>query len=119
MFVSKYTIFLERLFFERISGRKLELKEVQEPQTNIYMELELGVITFDVQYETKKTQELCRSGRTCYAPLRYQLLMEADDEKLLILKEPINYVEAICNIDSEKRLEAMKSEIDFLYTNQV
>jgi hypothetical protein len=28
-------------------------------------------------------------------------------------------VEALCNIDSEKRLEAMKSEIDFMYTNQV
>jgi hypothetical protein len=45
--------------------------------------------------------------------------MEVDDDKLLILKEPINYVEALCNIDSEKRLEAMKSEIDFMYTNQV
>jgi len=28
--------------------------------------------------------------------------MEADDDELLILDEPINYMEAISNIDSEK-----------------
>lgn len=66
----------------------------------------------------KKTQELRRFG-TRHASLRYQLSMEVDDDKLLILKKPANYVEAICNIDYEKWLKAMKSKIDYMYTNQV
>jgi hypothetical protein len=43
--------------------------------------------------------------------------MEADDDELLILDEPINYMEAISNIYSEKWLEAMKFKMDSMYTN--
>jgi hypothetical protein len=66
------------------------------------MEQEPEALTFDVKPETQGAQELCRYGRTCYALLRYQFLMEADDDELLILDEPINYMEAISNIYSEK-----------------
>jgi hypothetical protein len=38
------------------SERKIELKEVQEPQTNIQIESKLEAITFDVQLETQETQ---------------------------------------------------------------
>jgi ABC-type multidrug transport system ATPase subunit len=43
--------------------------------------------------------------------------MEADDDKLLILNEPTNYMKAISNIDFKKWLESMKSKMDFMYTN--
>jgi hypothetical protein len=51
-------------------------------------------------------------GRTRHAPLRYQLFMEADDKST-------NYIEEISNIDSNKWIEFMNYEIDFIYTNHV
>jgi hypothetical protein len=53
-------------------------------------------IIFDIQPET---QELHRSSQT---RLRYQLLVEVDNDKCLIFDEPTNYIEVISNIDSEK-----------------
>jgi hypothetical protein len=36
VFISKYVTFLEKFFFLEVkSGRKIKLKEVQEPQTDI------------------------------------------------------------------------------------
>jgi len=67
----------------------------------------------------KKIQELRKSGRTCHAPLRYQLLINVENDKLLMIDEPINYIEAIFDIDFEKQLEAMKSKMNSMYTNQV
>jgi len=37
--------------------------------------------------------------------------------KLIILDEPATYMEAISNIGSKKWLEAIKSEMDVMYTN--
>ena len=45
--------------------------------------------------------------------------MEVDDDELFILDESTNYMEAISNIDSDKWLNAMKCEMDSMYTNQV
>jgi hypothetical protein len=36
-----------------------------------------------------------------------------------MINEPTNYIEAISDIDYKKWLEAMKSEMDSMYTNQV
>ena len=44
-------------------------------------------------------------------PERYGFLIEDD--------EPTSYEEAMCDIDSEKWLAAMKSEMDSIYDNQV
>ena len=44
---------------------------------------------------------------------------EADDDKLLIVDEPTNYIEAISNIDLDKWLKVMKCEMNFMSTNQV
>jgi ABC-type Mn2+/Zn2+ transport system ATPase subunit len=51
--------------------------------------------------------------------MRYGLLMKAEDDELLILDEPVNYIELISDIESMKWLETMKSQIDSMYTNQV
>jgi len=45
--------------------------------------------------------------------------MKAEDDELLILDEPVNYIELISDIESMKWLETMKSQIDSMYTNQV
>jgi hypothetical protein len=83
------------------------------------MEPEPKAIAFDVQPETQETQELCRFSKTRHTLLRCQFLMEVDDDELFILDKPIKYIEAISNNDSEKWFEAMRSEMDSMYTNQV
>ena len=45
--------------------------------------------------------------------------MEVDDDELLILNEPINYIKTISKIDSEKWLEFIKSKMNSMHTNQV
>jgi hypothetical protein len=55
-----------------------------------------------ISFKLKKIQELRKSGGTCHAPSRYQLLINAENDKLLIIDDPINYIEAISDIDSEK-----------------
>jgi uncharacterized UPF0160 family protein len=44
--------------------------------------------------------------------------VEADDNELLILDKPTNYMETIYNIDSKKWLEFMIFEMDSIYINQ-
>ena len=51
--------------------------------------------------------------------MRYEILMEAENNELSILDKPTNYIESISDIDSKKWIEAMKSKMDFMYTNQV
>jgi len=49
MFVSKHTTFLKKDYvFKRRSERKIELDEVQKPQTYIQIKLEHETITLDV-----------------------------------------------------------------------
>jgi hypothetical protein len=55
-----------------------------------------------ISLKLKKIQELHKSGRTCHAPLRYQILIDVENDKLLMIDEPINYIDAISDIDSEK-----------------
>ena len=61
------------------------------------------------QQEAPSTHKLCRSSRICHILERYEFLMKDD--------EPTNYKEAMRDIDSERWLEAIKSEMDSLYEN--
>jgi len=45
--------------------------------------------------------------------------VEIDDDKLLILDKPTNYMEAISNIDYKKWFRANKSEMNSMYTNYI
>ena len=58
-----------------------------------------------------------RSSRVRYATQFYGQLVNT--VMLNELDEPANYKEAMEGPESEKRLEAMRSEIDSMYTNQV
>jgi hypothetical protein len=49
--------------------------------------------------------------------MRYGFLMKVENDKLLILDNPNNYM--IFNVDSKKWFEATKSKMNFMYTNQV
>ena len=55
-----------------------------------------------------------------YAPSRYGFIIENDNETSIIQDDdPLTYSEAIMSKDSDKWLDAIKSEIDSMYTNQL
>nr|AAK52163.1 putative polyprotein [Oryza sativa Japonica Group] len=61
-----------------------------------------------------------RSERIRRTPARYALLTTGQRDILLLDNdEPTTYEEAMVGPDSEKWLEAMKSEIEFMHVNQV
>ncbi|PKI73573.1 hypothetical protein CRG98_006021 [Punica granatum] len=123
VFVARTAVFLEKEFlFKGTSGRKLGLGEVL-PQNDIdrsmgkVAEQPQGVV---VQSYTQVTQEPRRSGRIRYEPERYGFLVTQENDVLLVDKdEPTTYAKAVTGPDSEKWLEAMRSEMESMYTNQV
>ena len=53
-------------------------------------------------------------------PLRYGFIIEYDNTTHIIENDdPTTYSEAVMSSDSDKWLNAMKSEIDSMYANQV
>ncbi|KAG8478355.1 hypothetical protein CXB51_028118 [Gossypium anomalum] len=67
-----------------------------------------------------ETQPPRRSLRERHAPERYGFLITTHGDILLIdQNEPRTYQEAVASPDSEKWLEAMRSEMDSMYENQV
>ncbi|PKI46220.1 hypothetical protein CRG98_033392, partial [Punica granatum] len=102
---------------------KLELREVL-PQNDI--DQSTGEVVEQVlqgvvgQSSVQVTQKPRRSSRIRREPERYEFLVTQDNDVLLIDNdEPTTYAEAVIGPDSEKWLEAMKSEMESMYTNQV
>ena len=112
-----------------MSGRKVELDEVILPS----LELESSTLektvpvmptptreeANDNDHETSDqvTTEPHRSTRACSAPEWYgNPVLEV---MLLDHGEPTNYEEAMMSPDSDRLLEAMKSEIGSMYENKV
>src|SRR5215216_1088647 len=130
IFVAKYGSFLEKEFVSKeVSGRKVELDEVIVPP----LELESSTSVKSVPVMSTRTREEAndddheisdqvtteprRSTRARSAPEWYgNPVLEV---MLLDNVEPTNYEEAMMSPDSDKWLEAMKSEIGSMYENKV
>ena len=70
--------------------------------------------------EPQQAQEPRRLGRICHEIERYGFLVtDNHDVVLMDQDEPTTYHEATNSSDSEKWLEAMKSEMKSMYDNQV
>lgn len=68
----------------------------------------------------KVAQGVRRSDRIRHEPERYGFLVTDNHDVLLVdQNEPTSYQEAISDLDSKKWLEAMKSEMQSMYDNQV
>ncbi|KAK9036819.1 hypothetical protein V6N11_021746 [Hibiscus sabdariffa] len=68
----------------------------------------------------KETQPLRRSTRERHEPERYGFLVTTHGDVILVDQdEPKTYQEAVASPDSEKWLEAMRSEMDSMSENQV
>ena len=61
---------------------------------------------------------LRRSNRVRNIPLKYGFVIENDNILYIIENDdPTIYLEAVISSDSDKWLEAMKFEMDFMYAN--
>ena len=53
------------------------------------------------------------------APIRYGFVIKNNEAHIIENNEPLTYTEAIMSRDSKKWLEAIKFEMDSIYSNQV
>ncbi|KAG8498488.1 hypothetical protein CXB51_005003 [Gossypium anomalum] len=123
VFIARTGVFLKREFVSRKgSGRKIELEEIRESQDTTEPEIKQQQIPQEIEEQVTavETQPPRRSLRECHAPERYGFLIATHGEILLIDQdEPRTYQEAVASPNSEKWLEAMRSEMDSIYENQV
>src|SRR6516165_4455936 len=108
VFVALHAVFLEKEFINAMdSGRKVELDE-DWGETRMDTSLSEPDQSHDDMVEPQPvTQEVRRAGRTLV------------DVNLIEDDEPTTNEEAILDIDFGKWLDAMKSEMDSMYANQI
>ena len=75
----------------------------------------------NVEHNTaKETQVVRRSSRIRHEPERYYgFLLTQSGDVMLVDDEPLTYQDAMNSPESKRWLEAMKSEMDSMYENQV
>ena len=123
MFVSKHAVFLEEEFLLREdSGSKVKLSEVQDALTDTSHLTESEAVIHDDELiaNSSKTQVFHRTSRIRSIPERYGFLIS--EQKDVLLKEndePTTYEESLNSSESDQWLNAMKSEMYSMYTNQV
>ena len=100
---------------EPIVEQQLDIQvEPKQPENQIQNDQE------DLPVESQQPVELRRSGRTTRKPLRYLLLGESyqaitnDSEE-----DPVNYKEALEDVDAQEWLKAMDCEMESMYSNSV
>ncbi|KAK8631738.1 hypothetical protein V6N13_028518 [Hibiscus sabdariffa] len=120
VFVARTGVFLEKEFLSsKRDRRNIELEEVQQQQVT---EPEVEQISQIVEENSTnlETQPLRRSTRERHEPERYGFLVTSHGDVILVDQdEPKTYQEAVSSPDSEKWLEAMRSEMDSMSSNQV
>jgi len=127
VFVARRGVFREReLIAKEVSGSNIDFEEIQESNdeipdvgTSIQPEVEIPVEPVD------ESLPLRRSARVSHPPEFYGLHITAEgdtlisDRTLVNLDEPANYKEAMEGLEAAKWKEAMDSEIQSMYDNQV
>src|SRR3954468_23395170 len=131
VFVAKNGSFLEKEFLAKgVSSQKVELEEVIKPSLQSMVSsaapevvpelaspVEDGTNDNDHEIPKENTTEPRRSSRTRATPELYgnpvmNFMVDENDD-------PATYEEAMMSPDSNKWLEAMKSEMESMYENQV
>ncbi|KAK8600889.1 hypothetical protein V6N12_050734 [Hibiscus sabdariffa] len=120
VFVARTSVFLEREFIsKKDKGRNIELKEVQEEKINEPSVEHIPQIVEENSTDLE-AQPLRRSTRERHVPERYGFLITTLGDVILVDQdEPTTYQEAVSSTDSEKWLEAMRSEMNSMSANQV
>ncbi|KAK8715759.1 hypothetical protein V6N13_043085 [Hibiscus sabdariffa] len=120
VFVARTGVFLEKEFLSsKMDRRNIELEEVQQQQVT-EPEVEQTSQIVEENSTNLETQPLRRSMKERHEPRRYGFLVTSHGDVILIDQdEPKTYQEAVSSPDSEKWLEAMRSEMDSMSSNQV
>ncbi|GKD02797.1 retrotransposon protein, putative, ty1-copia subclass, partial [Tanacetum coccineum] len=126
VFVARRGMFFEREMISKEESRsKIDLEKIQESadeepilNTDTQQEMVTPVEPNDISLPIRRT-----SGRVSKPPqLYYGFHIEEDkinDSTLSELYEPANYKEAMASLEAAKWKEAMKSEIQSMYDNQM
>ncbi|KAK8548176.1 hypothetical protein V6N12_061094 [Hibiscus sabdariffa] len=119
VFVARTRVFLEKDFLSsKEDCRNIELEEVQQQVSEPEVEQTSQVV--EENSTDLETRPLRRSTRERHEPERYGFLITTHGDVILVdHDEPKTYQEAVSSPDSEKWLEAMRSEMDSMSDNQV
>ncbi|KAK8597134.1 hypothetical protein V6N12_065610 [Hibiscus sabdariffa] len=119
VFVARTGVFLEKDFLSSKEDRRnIELEEVQQQQ-DTEPEVERFSQTVEENSTDLETRPLRRSIRERHEPERYGFLVTTHGDVILVdHDEPKTYQEAVSSPDSEKWLEARRSEMDSMSDNQ-
>ncbi|KAK8680511.1 hypothetical protein V6N13_109454 [Hibiscus sabdariffa] len=120
VFVARTGVFLEKYFLSSKEDRRnIKLEEVQQQQ-DIEPEVERFSQTVEENSTDLETRPLQISTRERHEPERYGFLVTTHGDVILVdHDEPKTYQEAVSSPNSEKWLEAMRSEMDSMSDNQV
>ena len=108
-----------------IEGEQARVEPIVEQQVDIQVELEqlenqIKNDQEDLHVEPQQPVELRRSGRTTSKLLRYLLLGESYQAITIDSEEdPVNYKEALKDVDAQEWLKAMDCEMESMYSNSV
>ncbi|KAK9044503.1 hypothetical protein V6N11_058403 [Hibiscus sabdariffa] len=119
MVVARTGVFLEKEFLSsKRDRRNIKLEEVQQQQVT-EPEVEQTSQIVEENSTNLETQPLRRSTRERHEPERYGFLVTSHGDVIHVDQdEPKTYQEAVSSPDSEKWLEAMRSEMDSMSNNQ-
>jgi hypothetical protein len=114
--------FLRKSLSKEVSGSIVRLEEVRKTQENVPVSTDEEVhqdepMIITDQHAKPQPQ---KSIRVRHAPKKYTLLTTRQRDILLLdNKEPNTYTEAVMGPESERWLEAMRSEMESMRENRV
>ncbi|GJT17005.1 putative reverse transcriptase domain-containing protein [Tanacetum coccineum] len=120
--VARYAEFFEnRLISQEISGRAVDLEEIQEVEDTTPSEITSNIPQEVEGFEPLQEEviPIRRSKRTHRAPNRLCLNVEVEEHSLGDLNEPTSYKAAMLDSESNKWIDAMNAEIQSMMDNMV
>ncbi|GJZ47672.1 zinc finger, CCHC-type containing protein [Tanacetum coccineum] len=120
--VARYAEFFEkRLISQEISGRAVDLEEIQEEEDTTPSEITSNIPQEVEGFEPPQEDviPIRRSERTHRAPNRLCLNVEVEEHSLGDLNEPTSYKAAMLDLESNKWIDAMNAEIQSMMDNMV
>ncbi|GJT64757.1 retrotransposon protein, putative, ty1-copia subclass [Tanacetum coccineum] len=120
--VARYVEFFEkRLISQEISGRAVDLEEIQEEEDTTPSEITSNIPQEVEGFEPPQEEviPIRRSERPHRAPNRLCLNVEVEEHSLGDLNEPASYKAAMLDSESNKWIDAMNAEIQSMMDNMV
>ncbi|GJR10037.1 retrotransposon protein, putative, ty1-copia subclass [Tanacetum coccineum] len=120
--VARYAEFFEkRLISQEISGRAVDLEEIQEEEDTTPSEITSNIPQEVEGFEPPQEEVILirRSERPHRAPNRLCLNVEVEEHSLGDLNEPTSYKAAMLDSESNKWIDAMNTEIQSIMDNMV